>query len=68
MNGYYALLIEILKRHDYVYARNGKGSHEVWIKIGPDGLICGRVLVPVHLNSKNFANHILKEACLKERV
>ena len=30
MNGYYKIVIEILKEHGYRYYRNGKGSHEIW--------------------------------------
>lgn len=29
MDGYYKAVIQIIKKHGYVYLRNGTGSHEI---------------------------------------
>lgn len=52
MNGYYKVVIEILKEHSYRCYRNGKGSHEIWIKQDALGKLTGRVQIPTHLADK----------------
>lgn len=48
------IVIEILKEHGYRYYRNGKGSHEIWIKQDAHGKLTGRVQIPTHLADKHF--------------
>lgn len=56
MNGYYARIIVILKNCGFIFDRQGKGSHEMWIK--------GHVSVTVSKNcdSRHTANGIMKQA------
>lgn len=68
MNGYYALIVKLLREHGYQYARQAKGSHEVWEKHDASGNRIGRVQVPVHLDDKRFANKILKGSGIKDRI
>ena len=56
MNGFYALVIQQLKKNDYFFLRNGKGSHEVWT----NGL--RNQIVSKNMPSKQMANVIMKQS------
>ncbi len=68
MNGYYSLVIKLLQQIGYEYYRNGKGSHEIWVQKDKDGNICGRCQIPRHLDNKVWANKLLKDARIKEKI
>ena len=68
MNGYYKIVIEILKEHGYRYYRNGKGSHEIWIKRDAHGKLTGRVQIPTHLADKHFAQKLLRDIGITDKV
>lgn len=61
MNGYYALIIEQLRRHGFTLIKGGKGSHEKWCK--------GRtiLIVPFSCQSRHTANGIMKDAGIRHR-
>lgn len=56
MNGYYALIIEALRKQGFSLARSGKGSHEIWAK----GSVS--TTVPFNCPSRHTANGIMKQA------
>ena len=56
MNGYYKLIIGILKKNGFNYLRNGDGSHELW------GKGSFTMTVPFNCYSRHTANAIMK-AC-----
>lgn len=62
MNGFYKQVTDILKRHGYMFHRQGKGSHEIWSK--------GRMALTVPMNcvSRHTANKILKDAGVGEKI
>ena len=68
MNGYYSIVIKLLASIGYEYYRNGKGSHEIWVKKDSQGKIIGRCQIPRHLNNKDWANKLLKEAGIKQKI
>lgn len=68
MNGYYKLVAALLSKQGFAYYRNGKGSHEIWVKTDKNGKLTGRIQVPRHLDSKTFANKLLKDAGISERI
>ena len=57
MKGYYKQVVAELKRLDYLYLRNSKGSHEIWKHINGRQTTGSR-----NLNSRHTANAILKQA------
>ncbi|SCX91980.1 HicA toxin of toxin-antitoxin [Nitrosospira sp. Nl5] len=61
MNGYYPRVIDQLKKHGFIFIRQGKGSHELWGK----GSLA--VTVPFNCNSKFTANGIMKDAGIRHR-
>ena len=61
MNGYYDLIIAVLKKHGFSYLRQGKGSHEMW----SNGSAC--VTVPFNCKSRFTANAVMKEVGIKHR-
>ena len=62
MNGYYPVLIQILKRHGFSFLRPGKGDHEIWTD--------GKKTVVVDRGCKRrwTANGTLKDAGINEKV
>ena len=61
MNGYYKLVIEVLKAHGYRLIRHGKGSHEVW------GNEQRNQIVSKNMTSRDMANTIMKQAKINHR-
>ncbi|WP_093383018.1 type II toxin-antitoxin system HicA family toxin [Rugamonas rubra] len=61
MNGYYKLVIELLKKHGYVYLRQGKGSHEIWCKGSH------HQIVPFNCASRHTANGIMRDCQINHR-
>ncbi|WP_423220550.1 type II toxin-antitoxin system HicA family toxin [Comamonas denitrificans] len=61
MNGYYKLVIEVLKAHGYRLIRQGKGSHEVW------GNEQRNQIVSKNMPSRDMANTIMKQAKINHR-
>ena len=61
MNGYYKLVIAQLQQHGYTYLRQGKGSHEVWVKGGHVQI------VPFNCASRHTANGIMKACGISQR-
>lgn len=61
MNGYYKLVIEVLKQHGYYYERPGKGAHEIWSN--------GRrnQTVSKNMPAREMANLIMKQCGIKHR-
>jgi predicted RNA binding protein YcfA (HicA-like mRNA interferase family) len=60
MNGYYAQVIAVLKRHGYYMSRQ-KGSHQTWTN--------GKrpVTVSTNCDSRFTANAIMKQAGINQR-
>jgi len=56
MNGYYDLIIKVLRKHGFFLVRSAKGSYEIW----GDGSI--NTTVPFNCPSRHTANAILKQA------
>lgn len=61
MNGYYKLVIEVLRAHGYQLIRQGKGSHEVWSN-GQRNQIVSK-----NMPSREMANTIMKQAKISHR-
>jgi len=61
MNGYYKLVIAVLKQHGYSFLRNGKGSHEVWSN-GVRNQILSK-----NMPARDMANAIMKQAGIAHR-
>ena len=61
MNGYYSLVIAVLKQHGFSFLRPASGSHEVWSN--------GRHHQTVSRNmpSRHMANAIMKQAGIAHR-
>ena len=68
MNGYYKIIVQIISQYGYCRTSLGKGSHEVWVRKDESGKIIGRIQIPHHLNDPRFANMLLKEAGIPEKV
>ena len=62
MNGYYKILVEILKRYGAYYVRPAKGDHEVWKR----GNL--QTTVDKGCNSRHTANAVLKQLQIPERI
>lgn len=63
-SGYYALLVEQLKKHGCTFKRQAKGSHEIWVSP-----ISGKsVTVAVTVTSRMTANAILKQAGIDHKL
>lgn len=56
MNGYYHLVIDILKKHGYYHLRDGKGSHAIWTNGQRNQT------VSFNMPSRHMANTIMKQA------
>lgn len=56
MNGYYRLVTDKLKEHQYRFLRQGKGSHEIWTN-GKRNQIVSK-----NMPSRDMANQIMKQA------
>lgn len=56
MNGYYKLVLQLLKENGFKFLRQGKGAHELWCK--GDKV----VLVSCNCESRHTANGIMKGA------
>lgn len=61
MNGYYAMIVEALRKQGFSLVRSGKGSHEIWGK----GSIT--TTVPSNCPSRHTANAIMKQCGLAHR-
>lgn len=62
MRGYYREVVKVLREYGYwQLADRGKGSHEVWTNGKRNQT------VPRHLDSRDMANRILKQAGIAER-
>lgn len=61
MNGYYELVIAILKQHGYRFLREGKGAHGIWTN-GVRNQVVSR-----NMPSRNMANTIMKQAGIAHR-
>ena len=55
MNGYYKLIIAVLKEHGFSKLMNSKGSHEIW----GNGTV--QTTVPFNCPSRHTANAIMKQ-------
>lgn len=62
MNGFEAEIKRLLYDHGWRYLRNGKGSHEIWVKDG-----CNPQTVPQGCKSRHLANKILKQCFIKHK-
>lgn len=60
MNGYYALVIALLKQHGFEFTRQ-KGSHQTW----HSGSTC--VTVSTNCESRHTANAIMKQAGISHK-
>jgi len=60
MNGYYALVIAVLRQHGFELVRQ-KGSHQTWKSSG-----CS-VTVSTNCDSRHTANAIMKQAGIAHR-
>lgn len=56
MNGYYKLVIEVLKANGYSFLRNGKGAHEIWTNGHRNQT------VSFNMPARHMANEIMKQA------
>jgi predicted RNA binding protein YcfA (HicA-like mRNA interferase family) len=62
MNGYEAQLKKLLSDHGWYFDRNGKGSHEIWVKKG-----CIPQTIPKACKSRHLANAILKQCKINHK-
>lgn len=63
-SGFYPQLRDILSAHGCTFARQGKGSHEIW-----HSPIVGKTFpVAATIMSRHLANAILKQAGIKQRL
>lgn len=60
----YPALAALLRQHDCTFARQGKGSHEIWFS----PINNKHFSVPVTIQSKPTANGILKQAGISVRL
>ena len=63
-NNYYNKVVEIIRKKQFEFHRQGKGSHEIWAS-PVTGI---KVSIPRNLRSRHTANRILKDAGCDERV
>lgn len=63
-SGYYDALVTLLKRHDCVLVRQGKGSHEMWYSPLNDSSFP----IAFTVNSRHTANDILKRAGIPAKL
>ena len=68
MNGYYVQVTLLLKQAGFSFYRQGKGSHEIWIKQDAHGKLTGRVQIPTHLADKHFAQKLLRDIGITDKV
>ena len=61
MNGYYTLVIEMLKKHGYALLRQGKGSHEIWSN-GQRNQIVSK-----NMPAREMANAIMKQSGINHK-
>lgn len=61
MNGYYDQVTRLLKKAGFSFAKNGKGSHEIYTRGSYS------TTVPFNLVSRHLANQILKDAGIKHK-
>lgn len=61
MNGWYRPVVGQLRQHGYVFARSGRGSHEVWSN-GVRNQVVSR-----NMPSRDMANLIMKQAGIAYR-
>ena len=61
MNGYYKLVVEVLKQHGYHHLRSGKGSHEIWTNGKRNQT------VSKNMPARAMANEIMKQAGIDRR-
>lgn len=61
MNGYYELVIKLLREHGYTLLRQGSTSHQIWT----NGV--RNQTVSTNCQSRHIANGILKQAGIKHR-
>lgn len=59
MKGYYDLIIAQLKKNGFTFLRQGKGSHEIWVR----GAY--HQIVPFNCASRHTANGIMKDCGIK---
>jgi predicted RNA binding protein YcfA (HicA-like mRNA interferase family) len=63
-SGFYPQPRDILSAHGCTFARQGKGSHEIW-----HSPIVGKTFpVAATIMSRHLANAILKQAGIKQRL
>ncbi len=62
MKGFYPALTQILKKHGFVFSRQGRGGHEIWSN--------GKLVVTLDRGCKSrfTAEKILKQAGIKEKL
>ncbi len=56
MNGYYSLVVAVLKQHGYLFLRQAGGSHEIWSNGSH------HQTVSKNMPSRHMANAIMKQA------
>jgi len=61
MNGYYALIIEALRKQGFSLVRSGKGSHEIW------GKGSNTTTVPFNCPSRHTANAIMRQVGINHK-
>lgn len=61
MNGYYPLVIAMLKQHGYIFLRNGKGAHEIWSN-GQRNQVLSK-----NMPARGMANLIMKQAGISHK-
>ena len=62
MNGYEALLKRLLTENGWSFLRAGKGSHEIWMKVGN-----APQTIPKTCKSRHLANKILKQCHIQHK-
>lgn len=61
MNGYYKLVVEMLKQHGYTFLRQGKGAHEIWSNGKRNQT------VSTNMPAREMANVIMKQAGINHK-
>lgn len=61
MNGYYKLVVQVLKAHGYTLLRQGKGSHEIWSNGQRNQT------VSKNMPARDMANAIMRQAGIDHR-
>ncbi|MFC4954321.1 type II toxin-antitoxin system HicA family toxin [Acinetobacter puyangensis] len=62
--GFYAIVLEIIKRHGCVFIRQAKGSHEIWFS----PISNRKFTVHCTVASRHSANKILRDAGINEKL